>query len=168
MNSRIHMNKLVFLASLCLLLTTRSFAKDENCRLTEGINVIIAKRVLNICEDGNVIREFSVAIGTRGTSKKFTGDRKTPLGLYELAAPRPSSRFGTFIPILYPNHQQVVLGYAGNNLGIHGPFQLLRWLGQLNTWMNWTQGCIALGKNDQMAFVTQWVKEHPHAKILIS
>lgn len=162
------MNKIIILLVFCLFIPVQVFARDENCRLTEGINVITAKRVLNICEDGNIIREFDISLGSRGVGKKYTGDRKTPLGLYELAPPRPSNRFGIFIPIMYSNQQQLAVTYTGNDMGIHGPFQPLKWLGPINTWFNWTQGCIAIGKNDQMAFVAQWVQEHPHAKILIS
>lgn len=151
-----------------LLISNISFAADRNCILHDGLNIETAKRLLFICSKGNIIKEFKIALGSKGTGKKVEGDKKTPLGLYKLATPRHSTKFGIFIPIQYPTSAQVSAGYTGTNVGIHGPIQPFKWLGPLNALFNWTAGCVAVAKNEHIAFVAKWIREHPKAKIFIS
>jgi murein L,D-transpeptidase YafK len=144
------------------------WASTSNCPLSNGINVHTSKRVLNICKHGSVVKTFKVALGYKGTGKKRTGDFKTPIGLYGLAHPRKSSQFKVFIPILYPTSKQRAAGYTGGAVGIHGPAQssnVLSWLGNLPSS---TRGCIAVGKNNFIEYVANWVKANPgSAKVLI-
>ena len=144
------------------------FAHDIDSLIADGINVHTTKKLLQICEHGIIVKEFNVSFGRKGVGKKQIGDKKTPLGLYELESPRESNRFGIFIPIKYPTEQQLAVGYTGKDVGIHGPFQLFSWLGSLNTTFNWTQGCIAVGKNEQIKFIANWVKTHPQTKISVT
>ena len=151
-----------------LLIPSITFAINSNCPLSTGINVQTAHQRLYVCEHSNVINEFKISIGRNGIGKKQSGDNKTPVGLYKLASPRQSNEFGIFIPIQYPTNVQLLAGYTGKDVGIHGPFHLFNWLGSLNTLFNWTQGCIAVGNNEQMDFLAKWVKDHPQVKIIIS
>ncbi|MFT4058629.1 MAG: L,D-transpeptidase family protein [Legionella sp.] len=143
------------------------FASTATCSLLDGINVYTAKRILNICKHGTVIKTFKVALGYKGVGKKQEGDNKTPIGLYRLAHPRKSTQFKVFIPILYPTSKQLAAGYTGRDIGIHGPTQLSSWFSWLNNLPNSTRGCIAVGKNNHIEYVANWVKDNPGAKVLI-
>lgn len=143
------------------------FASSATCPLSSGINVNTKKRVLNICKHGNVVKSLKVAIGYKGVGKKKAGDNKTPIGLYSLAYPRKSSQFKVFIPILYPTSKQAAAGYTGRDVGIHGPSQSSR-LGLFGNLPGSTRGCIAVGKNNYIEYVANWVKANPGAaKVLI-
>lgn len=143
------------------------FAGSATCPLVNGINVHTAKRVLNICKHGTVVKTFKVALGYKGIGKKHAGDNKTPIGLYGLAYPRKSTQFKVFIPILYPTSKQLAAGYTGRDVGIHGPKQSTSWLSWINNLPSATRGCIAVGKNNYIEYVANWVKAHPGTKILI-
>ena len=142
------------------------FASTGTCPLSSGINVHTKKRILSICKHGSVIKTFKVALGYKGVGKKRAGDNKTPIGLYGLAYPRKSNQFKVFIPILYPTRQQSAAGYTGRDVGIHGPTQSpgFSWLNNLP---GSTRGCIAVGKNNYIEYVANWVKANPGTKVLI-
>ena len=143
------------------------FASSATCPLSNGINVHTTKKILNICKNGTVIKTFKVALGNKGIGKKKAGDNKTPIGLYGLAHPRKSNQFKVFIPILYPTTKQLAAGYTGRDVGIHGPTQSSSWSGWLNNLPYSTRGCIAVGKNNQIEYVANWLKSNPGAKVLI-
>lgn len=158
--------KTIFLC-LSLLCPLVSFANSATCPLSTGINVHTSKQILHICQHGRAIKSFKVALGYKGVGKKKAGDNKTPVGLYRLAYPRKSNQFKMFIPILYPTSKQLAAGYTGRDVGIHGPTQssiLFNWLNHLPSA---TRGCIAVGKNNYIEYVADWVKENPGTKILI-
>ncbi len=143
------------------------FANTTNCPLSNGINVHTSNQILTICKHGSVIKTFKVALGYKGVGKKRAGDNKTPTGLYGLAHPRNSNQFKVFIPILYPTTKQLAAGYSGRDVGIHGPTQsssLFRWVNNLPSA---TRGCIAVGKNNHIEYVANWVKANPGTKVLI-
>lgn len=124
--------------------------------------------MLCICENNRVIQSYRVSLGRNGLGKMHEGDKKTPIGLYELSAPRKSRKFGIFIPIKYPTQQQIIDGFTGKDVGIHGPFKLFGWATFFNAWFNWTQGCIAVGDNKELVSIAKWVNEHPNTNILIN
>lgn len=158
--------KTIFLMFLFLVPLTL-FANNGTCPLINGINVNTRKQILNICNHGTVIKTFKVALGYKGVGKKRAGDNKTPIGLYRLAYPRRSSQFKVFIPILYPTSSQSAAGYTGADVGIHGPTQTSSLFGLLNNLPSATRGCIAVGKNNYIEYVANWVKSNPGAKVLI-
>lgn len=156
--------KIIFVIGI-LLVSISAFA--SNCILSNGINIQTSKRLLFICEQDRVIKKFKIALGSNGVGKTHEGDNKTPLGLYELTTPRLSKRFGIFIPIQYPTPEQVAAGYTGKDVGIHGPIQLASWTEFISTRINWTEGCIAVGNNEYIVYIAEWVDQHPEAKVLI-
>lgn len=143
------------------------FASSISCPLSSGINVHTSKQVLNICKHGTVIKTFKVALGYKGVGKRRAGDNKTPIGLYGLAYPRKSNQFKVFIPILYPTTKQLAAGYTGRDVGIHGPNQSPSLISWLNNLPSSTRGCIAVGKNNYIEYVANWVKTNPGTKVLI-
>lgn len=155
--------KLTFLVG-SIFYSVVSLASNSTCPLLNGINVHTTKRILNICKQGTVIKTFNVALGYKGIGKKHAGDNKTPIGLYRLAYPRKSNLFKIFIPILYPTSKQAAAGYTGSDVGIHGPTQSSGWFNHLPYS---TRGCIAVGQNNYIEYVANWVKANPGTKVLI-
>lgn len=122
---------------------------------------------LFLCEDGQALKSFKVSLGRGGLDKKAQGDGRTPIGAYSLGAPRPSNRFFTFIPVGYPTPEQKKIGFTGSDVGVHGPFRYLSWLGSLNTWIDWTNGCIAVGSANEISEIAEWVRNAKITSITI-
>jgi murein L,D-transpeptidase YafK len=130
------------------------------CSSSEPQVVVTTKdHRLWLCDQGRPVASYRVALGRGGTDKRAQGDGKTPLGSYALGDPRPSSRFGTFIPVAYPTADQRRRGFTGTAVGVHGPDRRFRWAGRMNAWIDWTAGCIALATDDEMQAVATWVRE---------
>jgi L,D-peptidoglycan transpeptidase YkuD (ErfK/YbiS/YcfS/YnhG family) len=140
----------------------------EHCH-GRGSSIVIDvdAHTLRLCDQDRAVRMHRVALGRGGVDKKERGDRKTPLGVYTLGAPRVSTRFGTFIPVGYPTAEQKKEGYTGSAIGIHGPDRRFRWLGRLTTWVDWTAGCIAVGRDEDIENVARWIKLRGVTKIII-
>jgi hypothetical protein len=113
---------------------------------------------LILCRDGEVEGRFPVALGRRGLGKQREGDGRTPTGSYPLGAPRPSARFHLFVPVGYPTPGQRARGLTGGDIGVHGPDVAFRRLGPLTTWVDWTQGCIAVGSRSEIERIAAWVE----------
>lgn len=126
-----------------------------------------ARHQLTLCEAGRVVATAKVALGRGGLGKRKEGDGKTPVGRYALGAPRPSEKYGQFIPVGYPTAAERAAGATGGDIGVHGPRRGARWLGAANAWADWTRGCIALATDAELAVVVAWVRAHPRAEILI-
>jgi murein L,D-transpeptidase YafK len=126
-----------------------------------------ASHKLRLCSGNKAYREFAIAIGRGGTGKRLEGDNKTPLGEYALGLPRPSERFGLFVPVSYPTKSERAQGFTGGDIGVHGPPRYFRWLGTLTTWVDWTRGCIAVGSDDAISEVARWMDEQKVEKIII-
>lgn len=150
-----------------IVLPVVSSANTATCPLSNGINVHTSQQILTICKRGIAIKSFKVALGNKGVGKKQAGDKKTPIGLYSLSHPRKSNQFKVFIPILYPTKKQLAAGYTGRDVGIHGPTQSSSGFSWLNHLPYSTRGCIAVGKNNSIEYVANWVKTNPGTKILI-
>jgi murein L,D-transpeptidase YafK len=118
---------------------------------------LVDEHLLLLCRSSAVERVYRVALGKGGVEKRRANDDRTPLGAYPLGAPRPSKRFGTFIPIGYPTSEQKRLGYSGGGIGVHGPDRRFAWAGRVNTLVDWTRGCVAVGSDEVIGEVASWV-----------
>jgi len=144
-----------------LLLAPALFASEDPCsRYDTAVVVDVHVRSLWLCELGATQAHYPVALGRGGTGKRTRGDRKTPLGSYALGEPRLSDRFGVFIPVSYPTAAQRRRGFTGGEIGIHGPQRRFEWAGSWNTYVDWTDGCIALATLDEAMEVATFVHEH--------
>ena len=114
---------------------------------------------LALCDAGKAVAAYRVALGRGGTDKRVEGDNKTPMGTYAVGEPRPSKRFGTFIPIVYPTEEQRRNGYTGSDVGIHGPLRGTRWAGRVNVWFDWIAGCAAVASDDELETVAGFVRQ---------
>ncbi len=122
------------------------------------VTVIARKHELWLCQDGAALARFQVAMGRGGVDKRHKGDGRTPLGTYTLGNPRPSARFGVFIPIDYPTPDQAANGFTGSNVGIHGPPRGLTEPEYPTTAVDWTQGCIATGIDEDIGMIAEFVR----------
>jgi murein L,D-transpeptidase YafK len=152
-------------AALVLLLAAGTGRTDEigpapsSCPGTgDAVAVVTRKRELWLCRDGAPTARFQVALGQGGLDKRKKGDRRTPIGTYTLGTPRPSGRYGVFIPIVYPTREQAAQGLTGGDVGIHGPPR-----GQAEpdatTAFDWTLGCVATGTDAEIEVVASFVRE---------
>jgi Uncharacterized protein conserved in bacteria len=132
-----------------------------------AVVVNVSTRTLSLCEHGKAQRQFPVALGIGGLGKRHQGDHRTPLGAYPLGAPRPSSQYGTFIPVGYPTPQQIAMGFTGTAVGIHGPPRANVNDGFRNTAVDWTWGCIAVGSDPEIREIAAWLGKHRRASVHI-
>jgi murein L,D-transpeptidase YafK len=148
-----------FVSFLCFS-SLVAVATDSVCggRAT-SILVSTRQHALWLCEAEQVKKSYAVALGEGGTGKQRVGDRKTPLGIYSIGFPRPSSEYRIFIPIGYPTMEQKVEGYTGGQIGLHGPPQRKNQLTWLAAFVDWTQGCLAVSSNSQIEEIANWVKK---------
>lgn len=140
-------------------------------RLTDGVVVDVDRSVMSLCRDGAPDAIYRVNLGQGGAGKTRQGDKKTPLGRYRLAAPRPSnSGFTWFVPVGYPTASQRKAGYTGGAIGIHGPPD---WMPQvvINAAFEtpWTDGCIMVRSKAEIEAIRTWLLKHsPNTIELIS
>lgn len=122
------------------------------------VTVIARKRQLWLCQEGAPLAKFQVAIGRGGVDKRRRGDGRTPLGTYTLGSPRPSNLYGVFIPIDYPTPDQAASGFTGSAVGIHGPPRGQSEPDYPTTAVDWTQGCIATGLDEDIDVIAEFVR----------
>lgn len=158
------MARLCFLALTCLACASAPLrdpcgAPSEAGAASTAPRVLVstASHRLHLCEGARSVGAFPVSLGRGGVSKRARGDRRTPLGRYPLGTPRASARFGTFIPIGYPTPAQVAAGSSGADVGIHGPARGLAWAGGAARWFDWTQGCVAVATDAEIAEIAAFV-----------
>ncbi len=124
----------------------------------DAVAVVTSRRELWLCAGGAPAARFTVSLGRGGVDKRRQGDARTPLGTYPLGAPRPSRRFGTFIPIGYPTPEQAAHGFTGSAVGIHGPPRGWDVPEYPTTLVDWTLGCIATGSDAEVEAVAEFVR----------
>lgn len=108
--------------------------------------------------DGNAreIARIPAAFGMNPGRKGREGDKRTPEGDYTLTPARPSDQWHWFMPISYPNEQDVARALnmgrdprnLGGAIGLHASgdgflHQVRQSFGE-----NWTLGCIAISNDD--------------------
>jgi murein L,D-transpeptidase YafK len=150
---------------LLLLALVAPAASDPCAGVGTAIYVNVERRVLYVCESGQKKAAHRVALGRGGVDKRAEGDAKVPLGEYRLGAPRPSRAFHLFIPVGYPTADQRRRGLTGGAVGIHGPSRM--WQGPLTTDVDWTLGCVAVGTDDEIESIANWVRLKRAPRIVI-
>jgi murein L,D-transpeptidase YafK len=122
---------------------------------------------LSLCDGSKVHHFYNVRLGRGGVEKTHEGDGRTPLGRYELGAPRPSTRFATFIPVNYPTEEQKNRGYTGSDIGVHGPARALAWIGSAMNLLDTTEGCIGLASDAEINDIAAWVTRRQTGTIFL-
>jgi len=132
---------------------------DERCIAADTrIIVSLKSHALLLCDRGNMIETFGVRLGRGGIGKTREGDGKTPVSTYSLGEPRPSNRFGIFIPIGFPTEEQKKAGYTGSAVGVHGPPRWAKWLGRLVNTFDLSDGCVGVARDDEIEKIAAWVR----------
>lgn len=132
-----------------------------------------SERLLRIKFADEVYRQFTIAVGRGGPGdKQFTGDNRTPIGLYRVVGFNDSSRFHLFMRLNYPNVKDAFYGLKskritqyefdriidslrlgelppqntalGGAIGIHGIGEETEKTLRIHSKVDWTEGCIAL------------------------
>src|SRR5512133_4002634 len=124
----------------------------------DAVVVRTATRHLWLCAAGTPLVRYAVALGRGGIGKRRRGDGRTPVGTYPLGEPRPSARYGTFIPIAYPTPAQAASGLTGSAVGIHGPPRGFEGPESVVTSFDWTLGCIATGTSGEVGAIAEFVR----------
>ncbi|OCO99827.1 MULTISPECIES: L,D-transpeptidase family protein [unclassified Ensifer] len=108
------------------------------------------RRTLQLFQGGQIIREYSVALGGNPVGhKRQEGDEKTPEGLYLLDWRNPGSGYHKSMHVSYPAPADVTAAAAGGvdpggMIMIHGQPNYFGWLAFLTQRFDWTNGCIAV------------------------
>lgn len=167
----------LFLLSLTLLLGISALSLSANANSTNDIRTVspVATQALAIKSermvifydaDQNEIGRFPAVFGQARGPKRYEGDLRTPEGDYWLAPARASSEWGWFMPISYPNDDDIRRARAegrpveklGNSIGMHAAGDgFLRNVRQ-SFGENWTFGCIAVTDN-AMSYIRPMVQQ---------
>ena len=132
---------------MAVLVGSVSAAADD---VADRVVVHKERRLLQLFHDGQVIREYSVALGGNPVGhKRQEGDQRTPEGLYLLDWRNPGSGYYKSIHVSYPTPEDTKSAVAngvdpGGMIMIHGQPNYFGWLAFLTQRFDWTNGCIAV------------------------
>jgi len=107
-------------------------------------------RRLQAFRDGELVREFRVALGSGGLApKQRQGDGRVPEGAYLITYHNAASSYHRSLRIGYPTAEQVTAARAagidpGSDIMIHGLPNGMGSIGSRHTLRDWTEGCIAV------------------------
>ena len=145
-----HWLKLAFgLLILLYFLTASQWARGLGGS-AERVLVIKSERILHLMRDGEPYRSYPISLGTLpGGHKQYSGDGRTPEGLYWLEYKNPTSPFYRSIRISYPNESDRQRARAmgrepGGDIMLHGQPLDSPWPDDVALLFNWTNGCIAV------------------------
>ncbi len=130
----------------------------------DRVLVIKSKRLLVLLKDGEIFRTYKVALGRQPTGHKTRqGDRRTPEGRYILDSRNPRSKYHLAIHISYPNESDILSARSrgvspGGDIMIHGLPPASAAVGELQSYLDWTDGCIAV-TNAEMEEIWQLVSD---------
>ena len=116
----------------------------------DRILVFKSKRVMQLLDDGTVVKSYRIALGgTPVGRKQQQGDHKTPEGLYTIVGRNPKSQYHRALRVSYPNTEDrtraAKLGVSpGGDIMIHGLPNGYGWVGRGHLAKDWTDGCIAV------------------------
>jgi murein L,D-transpeptidase YafK len=148
---------------VCSLVLGLTIPSDMHAK-ADSVLVIKSERKLVLLRHGDVIREFSISLGSRPVGHKWEeGDQRTPEGYYVLDWRNSTSRFYRSIHVSYPDYTD--RSYArmagvdpGGNIMIHGLPNGSAWASWWVGRWDWTDGCIAV-TNEAMDEIWDSVEE---------
>lgn len=79
----------------------------------------------NVNGEPRLIKDYYVSIGRNGVNKRVEGDKRTPSGVYNMAAELPRKQLTSFygagaFPLDYPNEWDASQGNSGHGIWLHG------------------------------------------------
>jgi len=114
--------------------------------------ILIEKKArrLMLISKGEVLKTYKIALGGNPNGpKERQGDNKTPEGTYVIDSRNRDSQYHRSLHISYPNERDKKraqeLGVSpGGNIMIHGIKHGFSWVGESQSEVDWTKGCIAV------------------------
>ena len=134
------------------------------------VEVFKTARRLELKRDGQVLREYRVALGFAPLGhKEREGDGRTPEGSYTIDSRNSRSSFHLSLRVSYPDEKDRAyatgLGLSpGGDIYIHGQPNGLRKLWNGHPTRDWTSGCIALADAEMREV---WSRVPIGARVLI-
>lgn len=159
------------LAQLTLIINAPEDKSVTEQIIIDKVSVDKSKRRLYLFQNGEVIREFRIALGKQPIGhKREEGDQRTPEGSYSLGHVMENSQFYRSIHIDYPNKNDMAVANRlrldpGGNIKIHGQKNGEARSSSFVQSFDWTDGCIAL-TNDEMDELLRLVKKGTPIEIL--
>ncbi|MFN3076650.1 MAG: murein L,D-transpeptidase family protein [Alphaproteobacteria bacterium] len=131
----------------------------------DRILVLKGERKMQLLNQGQVIREYTVALGRDPVgTKRREGDNKTPEGVYfleERTGPE-ESRYHSSVQTTYPNEEDKAISKSmgvppGGMISIHSLRNDMFFFGRFHRLVDWTRGCIAINtwEIDELLRVTK-------------
>jgi murein L,D-transpeptidase YafK len=79
----------------------------------------------NVDGEPRLLRDYYMTIGRNGTEKRVEGDKRTPVGVYQIVKQLPRAQladlYGTgAFPLNYPNTWDQAQGHGGHGIWLHG------------------------------------------------
>ncbi|GAD78137.1 hypothetical protein VAZ01S_130_00060 [Vibrio azureus NBRC 104587] len=149
---------LVMLRRWVFLAVCYSFTYDVQAAI-DLVKIDKSKRRMYLLEQGEVIKEYRVALGANPKGhKQQEGDNRTPEGNYTLKYVINDSAYYRSVHISYPNaHDRADAlrrGVSpGGEIKIHGLKNGETQPAQFIQSFDWTNGCIALSNEDMDEFI---------------
>jgi len=109
-----------------------------------------AARVLELYNGAELLRAYPISLGPHPQGpKQREGDGRTPEGRYTLDYRKANSSFHRALHVSYPLPADTAAAEAqgavpGGLIMIHGLLNGLGFIGRLHTFIDWTDGCIAV------------------------
>lgn len=141
-------------------------APERTADYADRVVVKKSERKMQLLRNGEVIREYRIALGDAPQGHKFQeGDERTPVGDYTLDWRNSRSQYHKSIHVSYPNERDKAiartLGYSpGGMIMVHGQPNHIRSpkiLAEYAT-RDWTDGCIAV-QNHEMDEIWRMVRD---------
>ena len=159
----------VIVATLSALLACAAWAYWPAPTLAPGVvvdRIVVYKadRRLELIHGDEVVAAYRVALGPQPVGpKREVGDGKTPEGKYTIDYHNPESRFHLALHISYPSSREAEAARAdgsepGGMIMIHGLKNGLGKVGRIHTFLDWTDGCIAV-MNSEIEQIYNVVKD---------
>jgi murein L,D-transpeptidase YafK len=133
--------------------TTSPLTADRN---TYSVYIIKSEYALKVYDStGEWMATYPVVFGNKDLGDKMMqGDRKTPEGVFHIAAKRKHEKWNRFMMIDYPNAESIERfnqrkaeglipsgAKIGGEIGIHGTWPHEDYA--IDQYRNWTEGCIS-------------------------
>ena len=148
------MYRKVLVTGACILVAILfvSSHRSNISDVPQADQIVISKSAhsLELRRNGQILRTYKVSLGKGGSAPKtHEGDHLTPEGKYTVDGRNSNSRFYKALHLSYPNESDRARAAAshlpaGGDIEIHGIQNGLGWIGPIEHWVDWTDGCIAL------------------------
>jgi murein L,D-transpeptidase YafK len=128
----------------------RDSAPLPNDIVADSLVVLKHARKLIVYSSGRAIKSYDIALGHNPEGAKVEeGDGRTPEGTYVISSKTTKSRFHMNLGISYPDSSDASNARQrgvspGGDIKIHGLRTFLGFIGHFHTFVDWTEGCIAV------------------------